>query len=62
MKAAFGILPPLDNPPRDKRKRAGLYAERALRDMQALLSVTDDPLLHVQAESPAADPADVQPD
>jgi methylenetetrahydrofolate--tRNA-(uracil-5-)-methyltransferase len=61
MKAAFGILPPLDNPPRDKRKRAGLYAERALHDMQELLAGTEDALLHAQAESPAAGPADVQP-
>jgi len=29
MKANFGILPPLENPPRDKWKRAELYVERA---------------------------------
>ena len=34
MKANFGILPALDNPPRDKRARAMQYAERALRDFQ----------------------------
>jgi len=32
MKANFGILPPLENPPRDKRQRAALYVERAQAD------------------------------
>ena len=60
MKAAFGILPPLENPPRDKRARAKLYAERAIQDMQAFLAATDDALLHARAESSAARLADVQ--
>ena len=30
MKANFGILPPLDNPPRSKRERAVLYGQRAI--------------------------------
>ncbi len=34
MKANFGILPALDNPPRDKRARAMQYAERAMSDFQ----------------------------
>ena len=29
MKAAFGLFPALENPPRDKRVRAELYSERA---------------------------------
>lgn len=29
MKAAFGLLPPLDNPPKDKRLRAQLMVDRA---------------------------------
>jgi methylenetetrahydrofolate--tRNA-(uracil-5-)-methyltransferase len=33
MKANFGILPALDNPPRDKRRRAKLYSERAQSDL-----------------------------
>jgi methylenetetrahydrofolate--tRNA-(uracil-5-)-methyltransferase len=60
MKAAFGILPPLENPPRDKRARAKLYAERAIQDMQVFLAATDDVLLHARAESSAARLADVQ--
>ncbi|NMC52015.1 MAG: methylenetetrahydrofolate--tRNA-(uracil(54)-C(5))-methyltransferase (FADH(2)-oxidizing) TrmFO [Chloroflexi bacterium] len=42
MKANFGILPPLSNPPRNKRERASAYADRALQDMQNWL--TDHPL------------------
>jgi methylenetetrahydrofolate--tRNA-(uracil-5-)-methyltransferase len=34
MKANFGILPPLENPPRDKRARAVACSERAQRDLQ----------------------------
>jgi methylenetetrahydrofolate--tRNA-(uracil-5-)-methyltransferase len=37
MKANFGILPALENPPKGKRERALAYAERALRDLEALL-------------------------
>jgi methylenetetrahydrofolate--tRNA-(uracil-5-)-methyltransferase len=38
MKANFGILPALDDPPRDKRRRAELYSERAQHDLSAYLS------------------------
>jgi len=40
MKANFGILPPLeDAPPKaDKRMRAGLYAERAARELEAAVN------------------------
>jgi methylenetetrahydrofolate--tRNA-(uracil-5-)-methyltransferase len=34
MKANFGILPPLDHPPRDKRARANQYVERAQSDLE----------------------------
>ncbi len=34
MKANFGILPPLDAPPRGKRERALAYAQRSLADLQ----------------------------
>jgi len=37
MKANFGLLPELDAPPRDKRKRHAAYAERALADLEAVL-------------------------
>jgi len=37
MKANFGILPPLAQPPRDKRLRGMAYAERALRDLRAAI-------------------------
>ena len=38
MKAAFGIMPPLANPPRDKRARSKAYAERALADLENFLT------------------------
>ena len=38
MKANFGLLPELDAPPRDKRKRHAVYAERALVDLEAWLA------------------------
>jgi folate-dependent tRNA-U54 methylase TrmFO/GidA len=38
MKANFGIFPPLDNPPRDKRRRAELYSERAQHDLKVYLA------------------------
>jgi methylenetetrahydrofolate--tRNA-(uracil-5-)-methyltransferase len=41
MKANFGILPALDNPPRDKRRRAELYSERARAAMDAILREAD---------------------
>ena len=34
MKANFGILPALDEPPRGKRERAAAYAQRALQDLE----------------------------
>ena len=37
MKANFGLLPELDAPPRDKRKRHAAYAERALTDLEMAL-------------------------
>jgi methylenetetrahydrofolate--tRNA-(uracil-5-)-methyltransferase len=39
MKANFGIMPPLDNPPKGKRERAVDYAARALADLDAYLGV-----------------------
>ncbi len=38
MKANFGILPPLEKPPRNKRERKRAYAERAMRDLEAFLA------------------------
>ena len=38
MKANFGLLPELDAPPRDKRKRHAAYAERALVDLETWLA------------------------
>ena len=37
MKANMGILPPLENPPRNKRQRMGEYAARAQRDLEKAL-------------------------
>jgi methylenetetrahydrofolate--tRNA-(uracil-5-)-methyltransferase len=37
MKANFGLMPELDAPPHDKRKRHAAYAERALADLEAML-------------------------
>ena len=37
MKANFGILPPLDPPVRNKRKRYAAYAARALADLETVL-------------------------
>jgi methylenetetrahydrofolate--tRNA-(uracil-5-)-methyltransferase len=37
MKANFGLLPPLAQPPRDKRLRGMAYAERALDDLRAAI-------------------------
>lgn len=34
MKANFGILPPMDVPPKGKRERAAAYAQRALDDLE----------------------------
>ncbi len=38
MKANYGILPPLDNPPRSKRERAAAYSARALADLDQYLA------------------------
>ncbi len=38
MKANFGILPPLDDPPRNKRERKQAYAVRAAHDLEAYLA------------------------
>ncbi len=38
MKANFGILPPLQKPPRNKRERKQHYAERAAAQLEAFLS------------------------
>jgi methylenetetrahydrofolate--tRNA-(uracil-5-)-methyltransferase len=37
MKANFGIMPPLDSLPRDKKLRGAAYAERAIRDFDLWL-------------------------
>ncbi len=37
MKANFGILPPLAQPPRDKRLRGAAYAERAQHDLRTAI-------------------------
>lgn len=46
MKANYGILPPLEHPPRGKRERAAAYSERALRDLMAY--VAQMPATHLQ--------------
>lgn len=38
MKANYGILPPLENPPRGKRERAQAHSERALADLESYLA------------------------
>jgi methylenetetrahydrofolate--tRNA-(uracil-5-)-methyltransferase len=38
MKANYGILPPLDAPPRGKRERAAAYSARALADLDRYLT------------------------
>ena len=38
MKANFGLLPPLENPPRGKRERCKAYNQRSLSDLSSLLS------------------------
>lgn len=45
MKANFGIMPDLDVVQRDKRKRYGAYAERALNDLRTTVQGLGDPLL-----------------
>lgn len=38
MKANFGLMPPLENPPKGKRDRARRYVERALTEMENLVT------------------------
>jgi methylenetetrahydrofolate--tRNA-(uracil-5-)-methyltransferase len=38
MKAAFGIMPPLEKPPRNKRDRATAYAKRAHAELEAFIA------------------------
>lgn len=40
MKANFGLLPPLEHPPRRKRERYAAYSERALRALEAFIAET----------------------
>jgi methylenetetrahydrofolate--tRNA-(uracil-5-)-methyltransferase len=42
MKANFGILPPLENPPRDKRLRSTQYAQRAQADLDSFRTSQHD--------------------
>jgi methylenetetrahydrofolate--tRNA-(uracil-5-)-methyltransferase len=46
MKANFGIMLALENPPRDKRSRSELYAKRAQRDLVDFLSAHPEFSLH----------------
>jgi methylenetetrahydrofolate--tRNA-(uracil-5-)-methyltransferase len=41
MKAAFGLMPPLENAPRGKRDRAKRYAARAMKDMEMFVKEID---------------------
>jgi methylenetetrahydrofolate--tRNA-(uracil-5-)-methyltransferase len=47
MKANYGILPPLEAPPRGKRERAAAYSARALADLDACLDAL--PVLPVRS-------------
>jgi methylenetetrahydrofolate--tRNA-(uracil-5-)-methyltransferase len=38
MKANFGLMPPLENPPRGRRDRATHYTKRALADLQSFIA------------------------
>ncbi len=55
MKATFGLLPPLERPIRDKRKRYTAYAIRALETLERFLSEHPDPILHTVKESQTAE-------
>lgn len=39
MKANFGIMPPLNSPPRNKRERKAAYAERSRKDLERFLQL-----------------------
>jgi len=41
MKAAFGLMPPLENAPRGKRDRAKRYAERAMRNIREIMETKE---------------------
>jgi len=41
MKAAFGLMPPLENAPRGKRDRAKRYAERAIRELKEMMEAEE---------------------
>jgi methylenetetrahydrofolate--tRNA-(uracil-5-)-methyltransferase len=45
MKANYGILPALENPPRGKRERAAAYSARALGDLDAYWAANQQPAL-----------------
>jgi methylenetetrahydrofolate--tRNA-(uracil-5-)-methyltransferase len=49
MKANFGLLPPLERPPRHKRERYAAYSERALRALEAFIAETG---IRVEAQPP----------
>ncbi len=48
MKAAFGIMPPLANPPRSKRERGQHYAQRALADLETFLNQNKEQIPFVE--------------
>ena len=42
MHVNFGLVPPLENPPRNKAEKRALLAERARRDLDAYLATRRD--------------------
>ena len=40
MKANMGLLPPLKDPPRNKRQRMAAYAQRAAETLEAYLAAS----------------------
>ena len=42
MGANLGVLPPLENRPRDKKERAAAYAYRGLEDIEKFLSLSGE--------------------
>lgn len=50
MKANMGILPALDNAPRDKRLRKQSYVQRAIEDLNSCLTVLGDEKIHTVAD------------
>ncbi len=49
MKANFGLLPPLEHPPRHKRERYTAYSERARQALEAFIAATG---IQVEAQPP----------